>query len=867
MKNIGLFLKFFLLSMVFIGVFAALIGMGLYLHYSRSLPKIIQVTDYNPKVITQVLDKKGAMVGEFFREKREITLYNKIPVMLIQAFIASEDSRFFEHKGLDFTGILRAMVVNFKSGHFSQGGSTITQQVARSLLLTSEKKISRKVKEAILASKIESHLNKEDILFLYLNQIYLGHNAYGVQSAAHLYFNKDVNQLTLAECALLAGLPQAPSKWSPFTNPDKAKERQMYVLTRMVEDGYITKDAAEKAANERIKLYKNVDINLENAPYFTEFVRRYLFARYGADKVLDDGLKVYTTLDSGLQKIAQESIKQGLKNLDKKQGFRGPVAHLSNDESIKKEMISIHKEILESVREYIYFPEQWQDFKIRTKMFSVETKKDNSKGDINSQQTPLDKGKDYKAIVLGLNEKGQEIKITVGNTPGVIKKEGFTWVYPGGKLNPSTLKRGDVIYVSLIRPGFFAIEQKPLVEASLLSFNVADGSINALVGGYDYSESEFNRAYQSKRQAGSTFKPMVYSAALDKGYTPASVIVDSPIVYGGDENADETWKPSNYSEQFYGDTTLRDAIIFSRNIPTTKILQDIKPSYVIEYAKRMGIKSKMPNDLSLGLGSTAVSLWEMTKAFAVFASGGKRVIPFFIYKVEDRKGNVLEQYDPNKPFDAVLSYSIDDKKEIEEKREPSEEKLPEVQTAEQKAAAENKPAAADAKPVVDLPPPGYVIPPQTAYIMNYLLKDAATRGTGAKVGAALNIPVAGKTGTSNSYTDAWFIGYTPSVVTGVWVGFDDNSKSLGSGATGAEVAIPIWIPYMKEAVKNYKTLDFDQPTGIKYLKIDGKTGKVASRFSQKVLNMPFKEGTEPTQVEGETKVEDADETQYFRENN
>ena len=867
MKNIGLFLKFFLLSMVFIGVFAALIGMGLYLHYSRSLPKIIQVTDYNPKVITQVLDKKGAMVGEFFREKREITLYNKIPVMLIQAFIASEDSRFFEHKGLDFTGILRAMVVNFKSGHFSQGGSTITQQVARSLLLTSEKKISRKVKEAILASKIESHLNKEDILFLYLNQIYLGHNAYGVQSAAHLYFNKDVNQLTLAECALLAGLPQAPSKWSPFTNPDKAKERQMYVLTRMVEDGYITKDAAEKAANERIKLYKNVDINLENAPYFTEFVRRYLFARYGADKVLDEGLKAYTTLDSGLQKIAQESIKQGLKNLDKKQGFRGPIAHLSNDESIKKEMVSIHKEILESVREYIYFPEQWQDFKIRTKMFSVETKKDNSKADINSQQTPLDKGKDYKAIVLGLNEKGQEIKITVGNTPGVIKKEGFTWVYPGGKLNPSTLKRGDVIYVSLIRPGFFAIEQKPLVEASLLSFNVADGSINALVGGYDYSESEFNRAYQSKRQAGSTFKPMVYSAALDKGYTPASVIVDSPIVYGGDENADETWKPSNYSEQFYGDTTLRDAIIFSRNIPTTKILQDIKPSYVIDYAKRMGIKSKMPNDLSLGLGSTAVSLWEMTKAFAVFASGGKRVIPFFIYKVEDRKGNVLEQYDPNKPFDAVLSYNIDDKKEIEEKREPSEEKLPEVQTAEQKAAAENKPAAADAKPVVDLPPPGYVIPPQTAYIMNYLLKDAATRGTGAKVGAALNIPVAGKTGTSNSYTDAWFIGYTPSVVTGVWVGFDDNSKSLGSGATGAEVAIPIWIPYMKEAVKNYKTLDFDQPTGIKYLKIDGKTGKVASRFSQKVLNLPFKEGTEPTQIEGETKVEDADETQYFRENN
>ncbi|MEI6092428.1 MAG: PBP1A family penicillin-binding protein [bacterium] len=856
MKKLFLAFKFFILSFVFICVFSALIGMGLYLHYSRSLPRIIEVGDYNPKVITQVLDKNSVMVGEFYREKREITPYNKIPTMVIQAFVASEDSRFFEHKGLDFTGILRAMIANFKSGKFSQGGSTITQQVAKSLLLTSEKKISRKVKEAILASKIESHLSKSEILFLYLNQIYLGHNAYGIQSAARLYFNKDVSQLTLAESALLAGLPQAPSKWSPYTNPDMAKERQMYVLSRMVENGYITKDSAEKAANERLKLYKNVDINLENAPYFTEFVRRYLFAKYGPDKVLDEGLKVYTTLDSTLQKIAQESIKQGLKNLDKKQGFRGAIAHLSNDEAIKKEMVKIHKEILESVRDYIFFPEQWQQFKIRNKMFAVESKQDTTKDDISKQATPLDKGKDYKAIVLAINEKAQEIKITVGNTPGVIKKEGYSWVFPGGKVNSTTLSRGDVIYVSILRPGFFSIEQIPLVEASLLSFNVADGSINSLVGGYDYSGSEFNRAYQSKRQAGSTFKPIVYAAALDKGYTPASVIVDSPIVYGGDESVDDTWKPSNYSDQFYGDTTFRDALVFSRNIPTTKILQDIKPSYVIDYAKRMGIRSKMPEDLSLGLGSTAVSLWEMTKSFAVFAAGGKKVIPFFIYKVEDRKGTVLEQYDPANPFDAVLSYSIDEKKEIEEKKEAKEDKTPEIKATED----------ANGKPTIDLPPAGYIIPPQTAFIMNYLLKEAATKGTGAKVGAALNIPVAGKTGTSSNYTDAWFIGYTPNIVTGVWVGFDDNAKTLGSGATGAEVAIPIWIPYMKEAVKTHKVSDFESAEGIKFMKIDGKSGKVASRFSQKVFNLPFKDGTEPKQVEGEVKVEDADESQFFRDN-
>jgi penicillin-binding protein 1A len=635
----------------------------------------------------------------------------------------------------------------------------------------------------------------------------------------------------------------------------------------MVEDGYITKDAAEKAANERLKLYKNVDMNLENAPYFTEFVRRYLFARYGGDKVLDEGLKVYTTLDSDLQNIAQESVKQGLKTLDKKQGFRGPIAHLSNDEAIQKETLNIHLEVIESIREYIYFPEQWQEFDIKTKMFTVQAKKDTSKADINKQPTPLDKGKDYKAIVLSVNEKAQEIKVTVGNTPGVIKKDGYAWAYPGGNLNSSTLRRGDVVYVSPLRPGVFAVEQKPLVEASLLSLNVADGTINALVGGYDYSASEFNRAYQSKRQAGSTFKPMVYAAALDKGYTPASVIVDSPIVYGGDETVDETWKPENYSEQFYGDTILRDAIIFSRNIPTTKILQDIKPSYVVEYSKRMGIKSKMPQDLSLGLGSTAVSLWEMTKAFSVFASGGKRVIPYFIVKVEDRKGNIIEQYDPKAPFDAVLSYSIDEQKEIDEKIEPNKEGQVETTTTEETKAAETKTEEAKTdNRGMDMPPPGYVVPPQTAYIMNYLLKEAATRGTGSKVGAALGVPVAGKTGTSNNYTDAWFIGYTPNIVTGVWVGFDDNSKSLGQGQTGAEVAIPIWIPYMKEAVKNYKNDDFDQPEGIKFLKIDGKTGKVASRFSQKILNMPFKDGTEPKQVEGEVNVEDADETQFFREN-
>ncbi|MFH1223518.1 MAG: PBP1A family penicillin-binding protein [Pseudomonadota bacterium] len=854
-QKVFLLFKYATLSFVVIFIFGALIGMGVYLQYSRNLPKIITVADYKPRAATTVFDKNGVLIGEFFRENRQIIPYSKIPPIVIQAFVASEDGKFFEHKGLDFAGIFRAMIANFKSGRFSQGGSTITQQVARSLLLTSEKKISRKVKEAILAGRIESHLKKEEILYLYLNQIFLGHNAYGVQSAAKSYFNKDVSELTIAESALLAGLPQAPSKWSPFTNPNKSKERQMYVLTRMVEDGYITKQQAEKAVNERLKLYKNEEKTIMQAPYFVEFVRRYLVSKYGDDKVLDEGLKVYTTLDINLQNVAEDSIKSGVRVMDKKLGFRGPLEHFNSDKEINAAIAEINKEIFNSGRDYIYFPEPWQDFVIKNRAFVIENKEDAKNKNLSLLPAPLDKGTNYKAVVLGYNNKAKELKVSVGFNQGVIRKEGFAW----GDL--FSLRKGDVVHVNIVKQGVFSVEQEPLVEGSLLSFNISDGSVAAMVGGYSYEESEFNRAYQAKRQAGSTFKPFIYSAALDKGYTAASVIVDSPIVYGNNDEEGTTWKPENYSQEFYGDTILRDAIAFSRNIPTTKILQDIKISYAIEYAQRLGIRSEMPHDLSLGLGSTSVSLWEMTKAFAVFASGGKRVTPYFIIKIEDRDGKVIEQYDVNKPYDAVL-------KEEEAAATP-ENAAPETTAPETKTPPPAAPteASEDKKEVViDMPSAGYVIPPQTAYIMNSLLKDAATHGTGAKAGSAINVPIAGKTGTSNDFTDAWFVGFTPNVMTGVWVGFDDQSKTLGQGQTGAEVAIPIWIPYMKEALKNIPRADFKQPEGIKLLKVDGKTGKIASKRSARILYLPFKHGTEPTKVEGEIRVDDADETQFFREN-
>jgi len=898
-KVILLLFKLAVLSFVLVVVFSVLLGMGLYLHYSKNLPKIITVEDYKPRVVSVVYDKNKVKIGEFYREKREIVPYDAIPKVVINAFVASEDGKFFEHKGLDFAGIFRAMVVNFKSGHFSQGGSTITQQVARSLLLSNEKKISRKVKEAILAGRIENHLTKHEILFLYLNQIFLGHNAYGIQAAANQYFNKDVKDLNLAEASLLAGLPQAPSKWSPYLNPDKAKERQIYVLNRMVAGGYISKEDALNAANERLKLYKSVDYNLDCAPHFVEFVRRYLVSKYGADKVLDEGWKIYSTLDAGMQKVADQAVKDEIKKLDKRQGFRGPIKRLSSDNAINAELEKIHIESVNSVREYIYFPELWQEFKFRNKMFVIEDK-DAKKNQYSmaTSPTPIDKGKNYKAIVLGINDKAQEIKIKVGNVDGVIKKDGYSWAHQG-KLDQGFLRKGDEVYVAIVRPGVFSLEQEPLVQASLLSFNVADGSINSMIGGYSYKScamaglngegkqecSEYNRSYQAKRQAGSTFKPVVYSAALDNGFTPATIIVDAPIVFPNeDEQKGTTWKPNNYSKEFYGDTTFRDALMLSRNIPTTKILQDIKVSYVIDYAKKLGITSDMPKDLSLGLGSTAVSLWEMTKVFGIFAAGGKKVTPFFIYKVEDRDGNIVEQYDPTKPYDLLTDKKIteEDAKLLEEQQKLLEEKRAEANKEEankdiNKEKAGEPQAEEDEeiikqgiegkKFVEDIVPDGYVISPKTAYIMNMLLKDAATRGTGAAAGAAVNVPLAGKTGTSSDYTDAWFVGYTPSMVTGVWVGYDDQSKSLGEGRTGAEVAIPIWVPYMKYAVSKYPRVDFSQPQGIKIVKIDGYTGKIASAKSKKVLYLPFKEGSEPTRIEGEFKPEDTDETRFFRENN
>ncbi|MCG6982606.1 MAG: transglycosylase domain-containing protein, partial [Deltaproteobacteria bacterium] len=549
---------------------------GAYGFYSvtRNLPQISSLQDYEPSVVTTVYDDSGNLIAEFYLERRIVVPLEKIPQRLIDAFVAAEDSRFFEHEGIDFLGILRASWKNIKAGGIVQGGSTITQQVTKSLLLSPERSFSRKLKEAILAYRIEKHLSKQEILFLYLNQIYLGHGAYGVEAAAENYFGKKVEELNLAECATLAGLPQAPSRYSPYSHPERAKERQVYVLNRMVADGYITTNEAAEALAYNLDIKERKDWDIVGIPYFTEHIRRYLEEKYGEEALYREGLRVFTTVNVAFQEKAQKAIQKGLYELDKRQGYRGPLKQLKPEE-----IESFFKDLQES-----------------------------------GEKRKLEKGVVVKGVVIAVSRKEKTVSVRLDGTVGTLPVANMEWArkpdpeiaYGAVKVSdPSkVLKVGDVILVRLLEEDsktkgwIVALEQEPEVQGALLCMENSTGYVKAMVGGLDFKSSQFNRAIQSRRQPGSAFKPFTYAAALDKGYTPATIIIDSPIIYT-DEEMDFKWKPKNYKEKFYGPTLLRTALIFSRNVVTIKILRDIGIDYVIDYARRFGIGSPLTRDLSL----------------------------------------------------------------------------------------------------------------------------------------------------------------------------------------------------------------------------------------------------------------------------
>jgi penicillin-binding protein 1A len=633
-------------------------GIVSFFYFTHGLPSIETLKNYRPATITKFFSEDGEIIGEFFIEKRKIVSLDRVPHLLVQAFIAGEDARFFHHKGLDYIAIFRALSRNIFSGEIVQGGSTITQQVVKSILLSPEKSFVRKIREAILAFKIEKYLSKEEILFLYLNQIYLGHGAYGVATAAENYFGKSVEELNLAESALLAGLPQAPSKYSPYHHPEQAIRRQTYILNRMVEEGFISYGEVIKALQTPLKIKSKQNSFIEKAPYFVEHVRKYVEEKYGKEALYKNGLQVYTTIDTDSQKIAQEAVESGLREIEKRQKY------LSSD-------------------------------------------------------MPLS------------------------------------------------------------------------LEGALVCFDLETGYLKAMVGGRDFRKSQFNRATQARRQTGSAFKPIVYASALDKGYTPASVIVDAPIIF---EWKDKKWKPRNFEEKFLGPTTLRNAIAHSMNIVTVKIAQDVGIDYIKDYAQKLGISFPLQNDLSMALGSSSISLYELTKAYAVFGNQGNAFRPIFIKKILDRDGNLLEEnlplFYPKEPF--------------------NDERI---------------------------------LSPQTAYIITNLLEGVVQNGTGWRA-KTLGRPVAAKTGTTDQFLDAWFIGYTSEFITGVWVGFDEE-RSLGENETGSRAASPIWVTFMSKILKERPVREFPTPEGIEFMKIDPQTGQVS--LGREAILECFKEGTGPTQ--------------------
>lgn len=629
-----------------LGVIFSLAGGGVFYYMlNKDLPSIAVLKDYRPSIATRVYADNYELIDEFYLEDRKIIKLADLPPYVPQAFIAAEDARFMQHKGLDILSILRAFLKNVAAGHIVQGGSTITQQVAKTLYLSPEKSYLRKIKEAILAYKIDKYLTKEEILNLYLNHIYLGHGTYGIEAAAAGYFGKSARHLTLPEAAMLAGLPKAPSNYSPFQRFDRAKQRQDYVLARMAEDNYITDDDKKSAMAAAVNL-RSVKPKEKIAPYFVENVRRYIQEKYGSDVLYKEGLEVYTTLDMNMQKAAMHSVERGLKEVEER-----------------------------------------------------------------------------------------------------------------------------------------AKHPKGTLQGALLCMDARTGAIKAMVGGRDFKKSEFNRATQSRRQAGSAFKPFIYTAAFDKGMTPATRIVDTPIVFN-DRWSGQVWQPQNFDGKFVGPVTLRQALVQSRNIVTIKILQNIGVDYAISYAQNMGITSNLVRNFTLALGTSGVTLLEMVRAYGVLANQGQRATPFFIKKIVDRTGHIFEE---------------------------TEIKIEQV------------------------------IDPRIAFLSSYVMQDVVESGTGRRV-KSIGRPIAGKTGTTDDVRDAWFIGFTPSLVTGVWVGFDQE-KTLGRTEVGGRAAAPIFLYFMEDSLKGAPVETFPVPEGIVFIKIDPHTGLSAKPGARDTIFESFIEGT------------------------
>jgi penicillin-binding protein 1A len=695
------------------------LGLVVVLAYPN-LPELGALTAYQPKIPLRIYSAEGTLIGEFGEERRAVVAIADVPPQLKHAIIAAEDERFYQHPGIDYIGVLRAAYANLVAGGRRQGASTITMQVARNFFLSSEKTLTRKLYEALLAFKIEHSLNKEQILELYVNQIYLGQRAYGFGAASQTYFGKALDQLNLAEIAMLAGLPKAPSMYNPISNPQRAKQRQQYVLRRMTELGYITAAQYEDAFKAPLRARREVSEYSIHAEFAAEMVRQALAEHYPED-VYTRGFRVYTTLRKADQEAAYEAMRKGVFDYDRRQGYRGPEGFY---------------ELRPNVGEDEY---------------------DDALADHPDSDDLL------AAVVLAVDAKQVEAALRTGEKL-TLSGEGLR--FAARALDPKTasqkrIRRGSIIRVQREAKSW-QVGQLPEIEAAFISLDPQDGAIRALVGGFDFGRTKFNHVTQAWRQPGSSFKPFIYSAALEKGFTPATVIPDEPVVLEAEETGSQRWEPKNYDGKFEGPMRLRTALAKSKNMVSIRILDAIGAKYAQEYVTRFGFDAERhPPYLTMALGAGAVTMWQMARAYSVFANGGYLVQPYFIHKIVDDRGNVLALAEPRRAGDEALR----------------------------------------------------VIDSRNAFIMDNMMQDVTRFGTAARAARLGRSDLAGKTGTTNEFVDAWFAGYQPSMVAIAWVGFD-QPKTLGKNQTGGVVALPIWVSYMEKALKDVPEMPREMPPGI-----------------------------------------------------
>lgn len=782
----------------------------------RDLPEIESLNDYHPKLITHFYDRNGELTQTLAEERRIIIDIEAIPQFVIDAFVAAEDEAFYDHKGLDYKAIARAALVDVMAGSAKQGGSTITQQVAKTFLLSSEKKLIRKIKDMILARRIERALEKNQILYLYLNQIYLGSGAYGIEAASREYFNKSVAELTLAEASLVAGVVPAPSNYSPRKSMELAKRRQAFVLGQMLKNGKIDQEEFELAKAEEIKLHDEpFSETREAVKFFNEEVRRYLVARYGEEVVKTSGLEIKTTMDLSFQLAAHRSVRKGLRNHDRRRGYRGPLK-LVKDETA-------WPALLEEIEAHNSDVTERPESVIQGLVVELDDEAGTAKVMLGTERETTLSFDDVKwAHEPDLNWDGANTRL---KKISQALKLGY---------HVSLERLNDSADAEMDAPKY-ALFQEPLAEGALFSMDVKSGWIQAISGGYSFGRSQFDRAVQMTRQPGSAFKPIVYTAALQKGYTPATIVYDTPVVYTDSDGF--TWKPGNYSDKFYGAITLKQALAKSRNLATIKVLRDIGINSVIETARSLGIDREFQKNLSLGLGSGEVTLAELVRAYGVFAAGGKLLEPVLILEIRNRDGELLEE-------NVTLGEAIEliDNGAVAD-AEPLDLEDPQVREELLQDLIDRVDSADDP----NSPPPGYALDSVTAYLMTDMLQSVVTEGTGGRA-RRLGRPTGGKTGTTNDLKDAWYIGFSPEFVAGAWVGYDD-ARNLGRNETGSRAASPIFVDFAEKIIEKTPRQVFRPPeNGVVFARIDRASGKIACPGDSAALFQAFRVGTTPQDV-------------------